>query len=904
MLFIICCFIIGTATIQAQTITGVQKGSSVILNGSGFASNENISMQVVYLDNTRFMNALPWVVTTDEKGAFVTTQNIAAHSNEPIDNLKITAHARTSGAWVQYFLDGVTPTLIGSKMVAQTNNAVKNNPAPPPLPSENLIDCTGFPDPGNTLVTTNPTCANTEFTLSLQNSGGTGVGYQWQANTGAGFADIPGATDEIYTTSQSVGTDYQCVVTCTNSSLSTTSTSLLVSVANPSGCALTVTPGGTATQIAEKLLGPGVTVYNAVINCTSNAYGTFTGGLTSLGLSDGIVLTSGSAVDLIGPNNSAYQSTDNIMPGDPDLEVLTTSTTFDACTISFDFVAACDNIAFNYIFGSEEYPEFVNSQFNDVFAFFISGPGISGVQNIALVPGANIPIEINNVNDGYTIDCPDVLPGPCTNCEYYVNNCTGNTVQYDGYTTLLAASSAVTPGQTYHLKIGISDAGDPVYDSGVMLQSSSLSCVSTAVVESDAFRGCQDGQVRFCRTGATTEPATIHYTIGGSAVNGVDYNLIADSIVIPAGQQCATLYIVPALINTGVTKTVVLTTTDLLVLTVNISDGVSITASVVVEEICGSSEITMHGADTYTWSPSIGLTETTGEEVIASPPVTTTYTIVGRITESGCSDTITVTIDAGQQLYKYYRDVDGDSYGNINVKTYTCSLTPPSGYVSNSTDCNDANELINPGATEICGNNIDDNCNGEIDENCSGCYEPTNLSIAKITENSAKLIWYASPGALNYKVRYKVANTNGWTVIAKITNTSKTIEDLLPLTEYACQVKSVCSKNPKITSLWGTKVFFTTEANKLGAIPSIQFEVYPNPFESFATISYSLTMDANVRIDLFDVAGQLMQQVSNENMPAGSHTTALNCSQLSPGVYLVKLQVNESSMIKKIVMIK
>ncbi|HOY96859.1 MAG TPA: MopE-related protein, partial [Catalimonadaceae bacterium] len=64
----------------------------------------------------------------------------------------------------------------------------------------------------------------------------------------------------------------------------------------------------------------------------------------------------------------------------------------------------------------------------------------------------------------------------------------------------------------------------------------------------------------------------------------------------------------------------------------------------------------------------------------------------------------------------WYQDNDGDNYGNAAVSTLECSQ--PIGYVANSTDCNDGNFLANPGATEICGNGIDDNCNGATDEGC------------------------------------------------------------------------------------------------------------------------------------------------------------------------------------------
>ena len=97
---------------------------------------------------------------------------------------------------------------------------------------------------------------------------------------------------------------------------------------------------------------------------------------------------------------------------------------------------------FRYVFGSEEYNEWVGwFSFNDVFGFFITGPNPMGGQylnkNIAIVPGTeNIPINILNINNGFSI--PGVIPdGPCTNCEYYADNTGGLSLQYDGFTTIM-----------------------------------------------------------------------------------------------------------------------------------------------------------------------------------------------------------------------------------------------------------------------------------------------------------------------------------------------------------------------------------------------------------------------------------------------------------------------------------
>jgi hypothetical protein len=89
-------------------------------------------------------------------------------------------------------------------------------------------------------------------------------------------------------------------------------------------------------------------------------------------------------------------------------------------------------------------------------------------------------------------------------------------------------------------------------------------------------------------------------------------------------------------------------------------------------------------------------------------------TITGGNTQ--LSNPIRVFLSAtGATHYTYYQDADGDSYGNAANHVDSTSATPPAGYVANSTDCNDANAAVNPAATEICTDGIDNNCNGLID---------------------------------------------------------------------------------------------------------------------------------------------------------------------------------------------
>jgi hypothetical protein len=137
----------------------------------------------------------------------------------------------------------------------------------------------------------------------------------------------------------------------------------------------------TPTQLVQSLLGPGVTATNVTLTGPLTAVGSFTGGLGSVGLDHGVVLSSGAATSVLGPNVSDTTSTDNGTPGSSMLNAFTTSPTYDACILEFDFVAAAaDTISFQYVFSSEEYDEWVNTAYNDVFAFVLNG------QNIALLP--------------------------------------------------------------------------------------------------------------------------------------------------------------------------------------------------------------------------------------------------------------------------------------------------------------------------------------------------------------------------------------------------------------------------------------------------------------------------------------------------------------------------------------
>ena len=219
----------------------------------------------------------------------------------------------------------------------------------------------------------------------------------------------------------------------------------------------------TLAAMVAAFLGPGITATNITYSGDNSAAGTFSGGTGIIGFPSGLVLSSGNIDGIIGPNVSSPSSTDFNGPGDPDLDILTGVSTHDAAVLEFDFVPSSSSLSFNYVFGSEEYPDFVGS-FNDGFALFVNGV------NVALVPGTSTPVTINNVNSG-------------VNSSYFVsNNPPGSTftplgtlnTQLNGLTTVLTATASVNPGVTNHIKIAIADAIDGALDSAVMLQANSF----------------------------------------------------------------------------------------------------------------------------------------------------------------------------------------------------------------------------------------------------------------------------------------------------------------------------------------------------------------------------------------------------------------------------------------------
>jgi hypothetical protein len=299
------------------------------------------------------------------------------------------------------------------------------------------------------------------------------------------------------------------------------------------------TPGGlvtddlrdqalTASDLAQALVGSGVSISSVTYTGAPIAAGTFKGGSSIIGFDSGIILSNGAVSNVIGPNCDTGITWVNNTPGDADLTAIIGQQTNDAAVLEFDFNPSSPTIRFQYVFASDEYQEFV-FDFNDVFAFFVNG------QNVALVPQTNTIVSINNVNNGSTDSAN--LGIPPVNPSFYLNNdvppstAAPFNTEMDGMTVVLTATAKVNPGVTNHIKLAIADALDFVLDSNVFIKGGSLSSTVVSLSPTGIAFGNEN-------VGSTSAAQTVTLTnVGTAALTGV--SVATSSSVFTQTNTCA-----------------------------------------------------------------------------------------------------------------------------------------------------------------------------------------------------------------------------------------------------------------------------------------------------------------------------------------------------------------------------
>ncbi len=588
---------------------------------------------------------------------------------------------------------------------------------------------------------------------------------------------------------------------------------LFVSVFNFNAQAqLTTTRAGNYAKINylvnNVLLGSGVIATNITYQGIDTSFGFFNGKTSNIGMDSGLIMTNGTITLADGPNSKAsdksdgkyttynYSTTDGWPASntyrDTDLANLigtTYANTYSCALLQFDFVATSDSIEFQYVFASNEEPYYVGSKYLDDFGFFLSGPGIAGpfsrgAINLALIPKTTTAVYINSVNcttnSAYYV-CNWPASTGCSTCPATLAT---TTVGYNGFTTVLTAKAYVQCGKKYHIKLGLADIGNGKFDSGVLLKGGSFKPTTNPLVASPTSSNiCSGNSVTLTASGATgytwSPAASLNTTTGASVI---------------ATPTVTTTYTVIGNIVGACDDTAKL------VVTVNPTPTVTVNAAP-SSTICsgGSTTLTAGGATTYTWSPATALNKTTGTSVVASPTVTTTYTVTGT-SAGGCINTnsIVVTVTTTPTVSIAITGISpslcaGDTIGLVasGATSYTWS---PAASLNSSTG---SYVIANPGVTTTY---------TVIGTLAGGC---TGRDSIKITVNPTPTVTLSTTSSPNLcsgtsdTIKATGASTYTWSPAASLSSSTGTPVVTTPSTTTTYTVvgknASGCTDTAKIT---------------------------------------------------------------------------------------------------------
>ena len=299
------------------------------------------------------------------------------------------------------------------------------------------------------------------------------------------------------------------------------------------GQELNINSNASAMQMAETIFGPGVTVQSASYSGDRVSSGIYTGGdsiTPGVTPSDsGVILTTGRVQNFTqgsgDPNRSASTSYNSSGQNDnAQFNALVGGRTFDAAILTTNFIPTTEVLSIQFVFASEEYPEFSGSIYNDAVGIWINGQVVtSPVVNIA---------QINSINQS-------------ENETLFVNN-TGDdfNTEMDGFTVTLSLLIPVNIGVVNTLTIGIADVADASYDSSVLIAANSVQGEFIANDDTITLNELQVAQIDVLANDGNGVGVAVITHVNGIAVS------VGDTVTLSNGHQITlmpdgTLQIVP-----------------------------------------------------------------------------------------------------------------------------------------------------------------------------------------------------------------------------------------------------------------------------------------------------------------------------------------------------------------------
>jgi hypothetical protein len=288
------------------------------------------------------------------------------------------------------------------------------------------------------------------------------------------------------------------------------------------GVELPINESASAIAMANEIFGAGATVVGASYSGWSQSSGIFSNGDTiSPGVTPsdtGVILSTGRASDFANPGSQSNvrSNTSTNTPGvnnDPQFNALAGASTYDASILTVDFIPTGNVMSFQFIYASEEYPEYVNTTFNDTVGVWVNGVHVP----VAVGSGTS---NISNVNQNNNINL------------YNDNTSDQFNTEMDGFTVTMTLTIPVNPGVVNTLRIGIADVADANYDSNLLIAGDSVQ--DSILLSDDAYDVVQNGTptLDILANDVNSGPGALTIThINGTAVN------VGDTVTLATGQQ-------------------------------------------------------------------------------------------------------------------------------------------------------------------------------------------------------------------------------------------------------------------------------------------------------------------------------------------------------------------------------
>ena len=287
------------------------------------------------------------------------------------------------------------------------------------------------------------------------------------------------------------------------------------------GAELTYNSSATALQMANTIFGNGVAVTGASYSGPASSAAIYSNGQLSPGVvpsSSGVILSTGNANNFTqssgDPNRAAGTTTDTSGANNNTLfNQLAGTNTYDAVWLNADFIPQGDVMTIRFVFSSEEYPEYISSQFNDVVGVWVNGTSVP-------ISVGNGQTGVNNINGANQINLYNNNTGDAFNTEM------------DGFTVTLSLTMPVNKGVVNSIRIGIADVSDARFDSSLLIAADSVQTV--LVARDDAMTIFKDQTRTFDVLGNDIRQPGATLTI--TQINGV--NVVAgQTVTLPSGQK-------------------------------------------------------------------------------------------------------------------------------------------------------------------------------------------------------------------------------------------------------------------------------------------------------------------------------------------------------------------------------